>query len=91
MGTVVCRAAFLVMFDIGKSVLEALVKHYHQNGPVSRVHGNKGKKPAHALSFPDVERVVRFIVCTDDDEGLPQPAAPRGGTAYLQFIYQPQL
>lgn len=77
-GITICRTSFLTMFDIGKRTFEALVKHYHQNGPVSRVHGNKGKKPSHALSFPDVERVVRFIVSTADDEGLPQPAAPRG-------------
>ncbi|KAK3082426.1 hypothetical protein FSP39_014609 [Pinctada imbricata] len=72
----VCKEVFLLAHDIGEKILKNLVKHLKENGPVPRQHGNRGKRPHHALSFEDVKSIVKFIVSYADDEGLPLPAVP---------------
>lgn len=73
----VCKEAFL----IGEKHLKNLAKHMKLNGPVPRCHGNRGKKPKHALSFPDIKRVVNFIVRYSEEYGLPLPAVPHANDA----------
>ncbi|XP_056016758.1 uncharacterized protein LOC125653193 [Ostrea edulis] len=78
----VCIEAFLIMHDIGEKHLKNLAKHMKLNGPVPRCHGNRGKKPKHALSFPDkLKRVVNFIVRYSEEYGLPLPAVPHANDA----------
>ena len=77
-GKKVCRNAFLVLYDIHDFTLRALITHIHEHGVTPRVHGNKGKKPKHALLFDDVKRVVTFLQTYAEEQGMPQPAAPRG-------------
>lgn len=77
-GQSVCREAFKIIFDIGDRVLKNIKKHVKENGNIPRTHGNKGRRPKHALDFADVEKVVKFIITYGNDHGLPQPAAPRG-------------
>lgn len=43
---------------------------------MDQILGNKGRKPKHALSFPDIKRVVSFIICYSEEYGFPLPAAP---------------
>jgi hypothetical protein len=64
------------MHDIGEKHLKNLVNHIKLNGPFPRHHGNKGRKPKHALSFQDIKRVVNFIVRFSEEYGLPLPAVP---------------
>jgi hypothetical protein len=77
-GMVVCRQTFLLLYCLSVDKLKALQKHVREKGVVPRVHGNTGRKPAHAISYDDVLRVVRFIQNTSNERGIPQPAAPRG-------------
>lgn len=77
-GNSICKNAFLIIYDVRNFTLKSLIKHMAVNGNVPRVHGNSRRKPHHALSFGDVERVVKFIAAYSVENGLPQPAAPRG-------------
>ncbi|KAH3857891.1 hypothetical protein DPMN_100507 [Dreissena polymorpha] len=77
-GMVVCRQTFLLVYCLSVDKLKALQKHVREKGVVPRVHGNTGRKPAHAISYDDVLRVVRFIQNTSNERGILQPAAPRG-------------
>ena len=52
--------------------------HLLENGVVPRVHGNKGGKPKHALTFPEVDNCAKFMKRHADIYGLPQPAPLRG-------------
>ncbi|KAL4226616.1 hypothetical protein ACF0H5_014599 [Mactra antiquata] len=76
--TQICRRAFKLIYDIGNRTLKNLIKHINENGNILRIHGNKGKRPKHSLSFEDAEQVVKYIIRYADENGIPQPAAPRG-------------
>ncbi|KAH3891653.1 hypothetical protein DPMN_015758 [Dreissena polymorpha] len=77
-GMVVCRQTFLLLYCLSVDKLKALQKHVREKGVVPRVHGNTGRKPAHAISYDDVLRVVRCMQNTSNERGISQPAAPRG-------------
>ncbi|MES9882762.1 MAG: hypothetical protein ABW185_17990 [Sedimenticola sp.] len=77
-GRHICKQAFLIIYDVGKSTLQAIIKHLAIHGNVPRVHGNSGRTPHHAVTYEDVRRVVSFILSYGSEHGLPQPAAPRG-------------
>lgn len=77
-GSAVCKKTFMLFFDIGKHQLLSLQQHVREHGLTPRVHGNRGRKPKHAICYDDVMRVVHFIRNYADERGLPQPAAPRG-------------
>ncbi|KAH3872615.1 hypothetical protein DPMN_035834 [Dreissena polymorpha] len=63
----------MLFFDIGKHQLLALQQHVREHGLTPRVHGDRGRKPEHAICFDDVMRVVHFIRNDADERGLPQP------------------
>uniref|UniRef100_A0A7M5XGV4 DUF7869 domain-containing protein n=2 Tax=Clytia hemisphaerica TaxID=252671 RepID=A0A7M5XGV4_9CNID len=44
-----------------KTLLTSMSKHFHENGPVSRVHGNTKRRPHNAFSFETREMAVNFI------------------------------
>lgn len=77
-GHKVCRKAFTVIYDISEATLKRLIKHLCTYGNIPRVHRSKGRKPKHALAFSDIEKLVKFIQTYSTENGLPQPAAPRG-------------
>lgn len=87
-GTNVCRKTFMLLYDIGRHAIEALVAHVKKQGAITRRHGNAGKKPQHALVFDDIKKIVEFVQNFADAYGLHQPAAPRGRdnlpTIYLE-------
>lgn len=49
-GKNICRDAFLAIYDVSDKVLSNFVTYVNTNGVCSRKHGNKRKKPAHALN-----------------------------------------
>lgn len=77
-GVVVCQGAFRHVYELGKRKFENLQKHLAQHGLVPRVHGNKGRKPKHAFTFPIVENVVKFVKHHAEVFGLPHPAPLHG-------------
>ncbi|KAH3706338.1 hypothetical protein DPMN_065723 [Dreissena polymorpha] len=68
----------MLFFGIGKHQLLALQQHVREHGLTPRVHGNRGRKPKHAICYDDVMHVVHFIRYYADERGLPQPADTRG-------------
>lgn len=57
----ICKHAFLLIHDIGEKRLKNIAHHLKQNGPIPRSHGNKGRKPNHALKFDDIKKVVNLF------------------------------
>lgn len=84
----ICESPFCFIHGIGEFSLCALKKHLRNNGISPRVHGNKGKKPAHAHTRVDILRVLSFIHSYAKVNGLPQPAPPRG-RAGQPLLYLP--
>ena len=74
----VCEGAFCFIHGIGDYTLRALKKHLRDHGLTPRVHGNKGKKPAHAFTRVTILNVLTFIYQYAKVHGLPQPAPPKG-------------
>ena len=87
-GMKICHDAFLVIHDIGVWTLKALTKHIKEKGIQPRVHGNFGRKPPNAFSHDAVKDAVQYLINYAAEEGLPQPAAPRG-RAETAPIYLP--
>lgn len=87
-GVSICRDAFLKIYDVSRKVLSNIMTHMKQNGAIPREHGNKGKKPVHALKFEEIENAVNFIKNYADEFGIPQPEAPRGSDG-IPPIYLP--
>ena len=82
-GEEICPGGFRCLYNVGVKQFKNLKKHLEENGPVPRVHGNTGKKPKHALTYPVVCAVVTFLKNYTDIFGIPQPAPLHGraGTA----------
>ena len=74
----VCRSTFCFIHSISEKVLKNLQAHLRANGPIPRVHGNKGRLPHNTFSFETTEFVVTFILNYAELHGLPLPAAGRG-------------
>ncbi len=74
----VCRSAFCILFNTTKHVIESLVKHYKENGPVPREHGNKGRTPHNRFAFREVEAAATYLRTYASLYGLPYPAPPNG-------------
>lgn len=77
----VCKAAFLLTYDIGERVLKSLLKHFVQNGPVPRKHGNSTRTPHNAVTYDDAQRVVKFICNYAEEFDLSMAAPLRGRDA----------
>ena len=60
-GQTVCAAAFRYAYHLGSRVFRNLQLHLEKHGVTPRVKGNTGRKPHHALSFPEVENCAKFI------------------------------
>lgn len=83
-----CEGAFCFIHEVGDFSLRSLKKHLRDKGVTPRVHGNKGKKPAHAHTRADILSVLSFIYQYAKVNGLPQPAPPRG-RAGQPLLYLP--
>ena len=57
----VCEDAFIFIQDIGNKAFKNLKQHYKVNGIEPRIHGRKGSRTPQAISFNDIENVVRFV------------------------------
>ena len=77
-GRKVCVRTFRYVHAIGKDRLTNLQTHYKEKGVEPRVHGNKGRRPRHAILYEQVKNVVTFLERYAEAHGIPQPAAPRG-------------
>ncbi|XP_048771609.1 uncharacterized protein LOC125677540 [Ostrea edulis] len=84
----ICRKAFLIVYDTTEKVFKNIAKHLDDHGAVPREHGNKGKKPVHALQFEEIQRAILFITNYAAEVGMPQPEAPRGSDG-IPPIYLP--
>ena len=83
----VCEGAFCFIHGIGDYTLRALKKHLRDHGLTPHVHGNKGKKPAHAFTRVTILNVLTFIYQYAKVHGLPQPAPPKGRAGQpLQYL-----
>lgn len=83
----VCREMFL--FYHGETIrrLKYLQKYLVEVGTSSPVHGNKGKKPIHALSDADKSCVESFITNYAAMHGLPDPGRDlRTGHGKLKIL-----
>ena len=61
-GRRVCKNMFLFLHTISKKRLHNLQESHEQNGLAPRRHGNTRRLPANAISFPDKQRVVEFLL-----------------------------
>ena len=73
----VCVRVFCYVHAIGKECLANLQGHFQAKGIESRVHGNTGRKPKHALTYERVQSAIAFLNRYAERYGIPQPAAPR--------------
>ena len=61
-GCVVCKVTFGFIFGVGrKHRIDALRKHYLDEGIASRVHKNSTLRPHNALTFDDITSIVNFV------------------------------
>ena len=70
-GKVICRGVYRIVFDVGEKYHRNLLKHMKVSGAAPRTHGNKGKKPPHALAVQDMENAVQFIKNFAEENAIP--------------------
>ena len=73
-GHPVCVTAFRHFYSLGQKEFRNLLNHLSENGAIPCVHGNKGRKLEHALSFAEVKVAVTFIQNHAERYGIPHPA-----------------
>ncbi|XP_053392666.1 uncharacterized protein LOC123542687 [Mercenaria mercenaria] len=77
-GVTVCHETFLVVFDIKDRQLRNIKHHMEEHGAQPRVHGHSGRRAPNAFPPEVIKDAVQYILSYANEEGLPQPAAPRG-------------
>ena len=83
----VCRDVFLFYNGETPKRLKRLQKHLIENGTLPPVHGNVGRKPAHACSEQNRAMVKSFIVNYAANHGLPDPGRDlRSGKGRLRIL-----
>lgn len=75
-GLSVCQFTFLVYHDIKGKQFRTIREHLVKNGVCPRIHGNTGRRPAHAIQFQDTRNIIQFLQNYASDNGLPLAAAP---------------
>lgn len=81
----------MAIYDVSDKELSNIVTHVNTNGVCPREHGNKRKKPAHALKFEEIENAVKFIKNYAEEFGIPQPEGPRGSDGIPLCTCQHQM
>lgn len=84
----ICRSAFQIVYDVKEHTLDSLQKHVQTHGATPRIHGNKGRKAPNAIKFDEILNVVQYLQNYATQNGIPQPAGPRGGGPEPQ-VYLP--
>ena len=84
----ICATAFRKIFDVGTKQFENLKTHLQLHGPVPRIHGNRCRRPKHALTYPAVEKVATFLKAYAKRFGIPHPA-PLHGRADMPPVFLP--
>ncbi|XP_035825418.1 uncharacterized protein LOC118477126 [Aplysia californica] len=77
----ICQVCFLFVNNIREKYMKRLKKHFLENGPEFRTHGNQGRKPHNALRTDDVSDVVDFILKYAAIQGVPAPRPPKNAKA----------
>lgn len=77
-GKRICKKTFLFLHCLNKNRFCSLVKHYRKNGLSVRVNGNKKRLPSSAFSSETIERVVKFILNTAEEQALLLPGRVPG-------------
>ncbi|XP_059166895.1 uncharacterized protein LOC131949139 isoform X2 [Physella acuta] len=77
LNTKICHACFLHVNNIRGKYMKNLKKHFSTHGVTSRVHGNIGRKPYHAITSVDINDAVDFINSYASTYGTPSPKAPK--------------
>uniref|UniRef100_A0A8W8JUP7 Uncharacterized protein n=1 Tax=Magallana gigas TaxID=29159 RepID=A0A8W8JUP7_MAGGI len=62
---------------------------FSEDSDLNGNHGNKGRKPKHALSFLDIKRVVSLIIRYSEEYGFPLPAVPHGNASVENPVLLP--
>ena len=57
----VCRNTFTFLHGVGKHKVQAIKRHFLDNGISTREHGNNGNHPKHALTFSMILGILQFI------------------------------
>ena len=57
----VCRNTFTFLHGVSKHKVQAIKKHFLDNGITTREHGNTGNHPKHALTFRLILGIRQFI------------------------------
>ncbi|KAG0132699.1 hypothetical protein HOY82DRAFT_538666 [Tuber indicum] len=66
----VCRAVFTTFWNISLKELYALIHHLQQTQiPISKLHGNKNRKPHNILSPEVVAKTTEYLLQLMHDEG----------------------
>ena len=61
-GCVVCKVTFGFIFGVGmKHKIDAIRRHYLDEGLTTRVHKNSKLRPHNALTFQDITGIVNFL------------------------------
>uniref|UniRef100_A0A7M5WUX8 DUF7869 domain-containing protein n=1 Tax=Clytia hemisphaerica TaxID=252671 RepID=A0A7M5WUX8_9CNID len=60
-GVHVCRKTFLFLYTVSKTLYSAICKHFDENGPTPRVHGNSKRLPHNVIDLVSTERARNFI------------------------------
>ena len=58
----VCRNTFTFLHGVSKHKVNAIKKHFLENGISTRVHGNIGNQPKHALTLKIILGILKFII-----------------------------
>ena len=69
----ICQTTFLFLHQISRNRYLRIAQHYKENGLTLTVHGNKGKLPANACSFEQVQSTKTYIENYARAHGLPVP------------------
>ncbi|XP_052769713.1 uncharacterized protein LOC128209636 [Mya arenaria] len=73
MGHKICKTTFIFAHATSYCSLQRMAKSLDSEGIKPRIHGNKHKAPANALSFTDQSRLKTFIENYATDNALPLP------------------
>ena len=57
----VCRNTFTFLHGVSKHKVQAIKKHFLDNGIATRKHGNTSNHPKHALTFRMILGILQFI------------------------------
>ena len=57
-----CKTTYNFLHGVGNHRVKAIRKSYLQNGLTPRVHGNAGRIPHNALTYTQINNVVKFII-----------------------------